>query len=143
MVVDVLPPPSAVSLDCVRTISSRTSIPVLVLLTLMRTEGGRPGLAVKNTNGTRDYGVMQINSVWIPRLERTMGVTLDEIRDNGCLNVAAGALILRHLWIKEKNLYGAIGHYHSNNVRLSNQYRRLFLNNMDDIALELEKTASR
>ncbi|MBT2373413.1 transglycosylase SLT domain-containing protein [Pseudomonas fluorescens] len=46
-----------------------------------------------NNNGTRDIGLMQINSIHLPRLLKE-GVTEQRLLDEPCLSVAVGASIL-------------------------------------------------
>lgn len=38
--------------------------------TLLKIEGGVKGSKVRNTNGTYDYGPMQVNTIWINELKK-------------------------------------------------------------------------
>lgn len=64
-----------------------------------------------NSNGTRDIGVMQINSVWLPTLTK-YGITEQQLLDP-CTNLSVGAWILRQHQEKYGNTWEAVGVYHS------------------------------
>lgn len=94
------------------------TLPPRVLPAIQRTEGGRPGLAHVNKNGTLDLGVMQINTVWLPRLalytslpERTVQ---ERLLNRPCFNIAAAGLIMR-IYLDETggDLMVAVGNFHS------------------------------
>lgn len=65
----------------------------------------------KNSNGTRDIGVMQINSIWLPKLA-PYGITEQHLYEP-CVNIAVGAWILRQQQLKFGNTWEAVGAYHS------------------------------
>ena len=62
-----------------------------------------------NTNGTYDFGVMQINSIWAATLGRERWDTLGD----PCTNVKTGAQILSGCMKKYGYSWQAIGCYHS------------------------------
>jgi len=55
-------------IECTIQAVNHYRIPVLVLLAVAEQEGGKPGQKVRNSNGTYDYGVMQINTVSLSNL---------------------------------------------------------------------------
>jgi len=65
----------------------------------MHVEGGRPGLARPNADGSRDLGLMQVNTRWLPSLARYTGLSVDAVEQNllqrSCFNIAAAGAILR------------------------------------------------
>lgn len=89
----------------------------------MKTEDGKPGQFVRDSNGTYDIGPMQINSIWLRKL-RSLGITPRELADNGCLNIDVGSAILAmNIKAANGNIARGIGWYHSHTPRLARQYR--------------------
>jgi hypothetical protein len=78
---------------CLQQAAAHYKLPLDLLSAILRVEGGRPGLAVRNTNGSFDLGPMQINTVWLSTL-RSRGITLEMLRDDYCVNVAVASWIL-------------------------------------------------
>jgi soluble lytic murein transglycosylase-like protein len=64
-----------------------------LFLAVLATEGGHVGQIVRNTNGSYDMGVAQINSVHLPELAK-LGITREQVINDGCLNLQIGAWIL-------------------------------------------------
>ncbi len=94
------------------------SLPPRVLPAIQRTEGGRPGLVHANQNGTYDLGIMQINTVWVPRLASYTSLpettVSDRLLHRPCFNIAAAGLIMRtYLDEAGGELMVAVGNYHS------------------------------
>lgn len=117
---------------CVVQAANDYSLPVRGLLAVWLTEGGRPGTVSKNTNGTADYGPMQINTIWAKRLETQFGVTRDMITDDFCWSVRAGAYILRYeINQAGGSFWDGVGHYHSRTPQYKYQYiQRVYLNSL-------------
>ncbi len=104
------------------------SVPPAVLVGIMHVEGGKIGQQVKNTNNTYDLGPMQINTIWIPELAKYWKVSESTakkwVRDDGCINVAVAAWILRKNVDNSGSLYKAIAHYHSRTPKFGSKYRK-------------------
>jgi soluble lytic murein transglycosylase-like protein len=102
---------------CMYWASKTYQVPVTVLMSIRNVEGGRIGQSVPNTNGTRDLGPMQINSIWVSQLAQQWHVNYatayQAIRDNGCENVYIGAWILKQKIKQTGTLYNGIAYYHS------------------------------
>jgi hypothetical protein len=112
---------------CFAVVSRHFRFPPLVLPAIWANEGGAPGQIVPDTNGTADYGPMQINSVWLPVLGR-LGITGPMLADDGCLNVAvAGGILATERLRAGGNLWRAIGWYHSTTPSLARAYREQLL----------------
>lgn len=111
-------------------------VPTLLTLSIMRTEGGRPGTVSPNTNGSYDMGVMQVNSIWLPKLA-AMGITKHEIIYNACQNVMVGTWILagymkhyigadglKSAWEDPGAFWRAVGDYNSHTPAYNHQYQK-------------------
>ncbi|MGE3769685.1 MAG: lytic transglycosylase domain-containing protein [Bdellovibrionales bacterium] len=127
--------PAAVLAGCLMMAAQTYNVPPAVMVGIMNVEGGRIGQEVRNTNGTSDLGPMQINTIWMPELARYWGVDQGTarawVRDNGCVNMHVAAWILRGRLEKTKNLYTAIGHYHSGTPHLSHKYAQKVVKAME------------
>lgn len=116
-------PPTA---KCVALEAERYELDPLVLLAVLKVEGGKPGELALNRNGTFDLGPMSINSVWVPELARRYRVSEAEIHQrlasDGCTNVAAAAWILRTKIRQSGSLWEGVANYHSSNPALQGRY---------------------
>lgn len=116
-------PPLPVPVACIWQAAGYYRLPPLALVGILGVEGGRPGQAVRNTDGSEDLGPMQINSRWLPMLSR-YGLTRTRILNNPCANVWAGAWILARAYARDGDVWQAVGHYHSWKKGESCRYRR-------------------
>lgn len=106
--------------DCVQLAADRYGLPVSLIQAILKVEGGQPGQAVSNSNGTEDLGPMQINTVWLPRLA-PHGITREQLQNDRCINILVGSWILASQFKAAKEMEGppqrrlwwAIGSYHS------------------------------
>lgn len=78
---------------CLKLSARQYGIPGQLFLAVVMTEGGKVGRVSRNTNGSYDMGPAQINSSHLPELAR-MGITRDQVINDGCLNLHVGAWIL-------------------------------------------------
>lgn len=101
-----------VFLACMIQAADHYQVPVPLLRAIQTVEGGRIGMANRNTNGSFDYGLMQINSSWLDEL-RPYGYTAETLRNDGCANIAAGAWVLSWCFAQEQGYWEAVGCYHS------------------------------
>ena len=115
-------------LACMALVASLYDLPPRVLPSIQAVEGGRPGLASRNANGSEDLGVMQVNTLWLPALSRYTGLSQAEVRSRlvrePCFNIAAAGAILR-TYLNEAggDLMRAIGNYHSHTPLRHQSYR--------------------
>jgi soluble lytic murein transglycosylase-like protein len=80
---------------CYQAAAQRYNVPQNLLVAIAKHEsGGRTTAINQNRNGTRDIGLMQINSAWLPMLARH-GLTEQDLFDP-CVNVLVAAWILSH-----------------------------------------------
>ena len=115
-------------LACMALVASLYDLPPRVLPSIQAVEGGRPGVASRNANGSEDLGVMQVNTLWLPALSRYTGLSRAEVRSRlvgePCFNIAAAGAILR-TYLNEAggDLMRAIGNYHSHTPFRHHDYR--------------------
>jgi hypothetical protein len=118
----------AVALACFLHAASLQAIPPSLLLAIWRVEGGLPGTVSRNGNGTTDLGVMQVNSVHLPRLAALYGRQETEVearlRDDGCFNVQIAAFELaRRIEARGGDVWAGVGDYHSSTPEFHWRYR--------------------
>jgi hypothetical protein len=115
-------------LACMVAAAEFQGLPPRVLPAIQATEGGRPGLVMRNRNGTEDLGLMQINTVWLPAVARAARQPQELVRqrliEDGCFSVHVAAAILRlHLRAERGDVMRAIGNYHSRTPALNIAYQ--------------------
>lgn len=115
-------------LACMLAAAQFYHLPPRVLPSIQTVEGGQAGTVSRNTNGSEDLGLMQVNTVWLPWLARASRLPEQEVRHrligDGCFNIAAGAAILRnYLNAEHGNLMRAIGDYHSHTPARNEAYQ--------------------
>ena len=115
-------------LACMALVAQIYSLPPRVLPSIQAEEGGGPGVEHRNSDGSTDLGVMQINTLWLPTLSRYTRLDPAEVRRRllfrPCFNIAAGGLILRtYLDETRGDLMHAIGNYHSHTPLLNQNYQ--------------------
>ena len=119
---------SAPLLACMIAAADLNGLPPRVLPAIQAVEGGRPGLVSRNTNGTEDLGLMQVNTVWLGPLARATGLPEATVRarliEDGCFGIhVAGAILRLHLRAERGDLMRAIGNYHSRTAALNAAYQ--------------------
>jgi soluble lytic murein transglycosylase-like protein len=112
--------------DCMVRAGERYRINPVLLWSIAKQESGFSPLAEnKNSNGTTDIGVMQINSAWLPTLKK-FGIDRQALKDS-CVNIHVGA------WILAQNIqrYGynweAVGAYNASSQAKRVKYARSVL----------------
>lgn len=99
---------------CVVSAARRFNLPIEGLLSILLVEGGKLGGISRNTNGTVDLGPMQINTIWLNKGSPLSGhVDYARLRDDLCTNVHSAAWILASHLPRAKDIWTAIGYYHS------------------------------
>ncbi|MDF2867743.1 MAG: trbN, partial [Gammaproteobacteria bacterium] len=82
-----------VPIECINQAAISYYVPAALIISVLRTEGGRNGMAKSNKNGTFDYGPMQINTLWLDKI-KSFGYTAHDLQFNPCKNVEVGTWIL-------------------------------------------------
>lgn len=120
--------------ECIATVAERYEIHVDVLLALLIVEGGTVGKNSRaNGNGSYDIGPFQLNTIHLPVLAE-LGVTEDDLRNDGCLNAAVAGWHLRRVMTPqvmarvtdEQSYLQAIALYHS----ATPQYNEIYANKL-------------
>lgn len=86
----------------------------LLLRGIARVESSmNPAAINRNTNGSSDLGLMQINSFWL----KPLGTTARELVTDPCYNVMAGAWVLRDCLDRHGETWEAVGCYNATSRR--------------------------
>lgn len=119
-----LPPGSfhGVPVECIERASSTYGVPYQDIVALMRNEGGRPGTAARDSNGTTDLGPMQVNTCHLPFLEK-YGYRYRTLRYNGCANVMAGAWVFARCLAQTGSLLAAAACYNAGHGNMQAAWR--------------------
>jgi hypothetical protein len=126
---------------CMALVASLYQLPPRILPSIQRVEGGAPGTISRNKDGSEDYGVMQVNSRWLPALSVYTGLSRDEVRsrlvNRPCFNIAAGGAIMRtYLDETRGDMMRAIGNYHSHTPGLNQSYRLKVLRSATELFVQ-------
>lgn len=104
-----------VPIECINQAAVMYSVPATLIISVLKVEGGRNGMAKPNSNGSFDYGPMQINSIWLPKI-KPYGYTKETLQFNPCANVYVGTWILSQRIADSPNFWRGVGAYHSYTV---------------------------
>lgn len=107
-----VPAKANLTLHCISTAAVTHDVPLAVLLGILATEGGRPGQALSNCNGTWDMGPFQVNTCHVEQLLQH-GIKPEDVLADACVNADAAAWLLRQEMIRSHDIWEAIGAYHS------------------------------
>lgn len=98
--------------ECMEVSAKKYAIHPYLIWAIAKTESDFNARAVgRNTNGTTDIGLMQINDTWLKRLSR-YGITRASLYDP-CVSVEIGAWILAHNFQTYGENWRAIGAYNA------------------------------
>jgi soluble lytic murein transglycosylase-like protein len=108
---------------CFTEAAARYRISPDLLQAIARVESNMNAEAIRNNqNGTKDYGLMQINTVWLNQLSGH-GVSQVHLMDP-CMNIMVGAWILSGLVAKHGLSWQTVGRYHSSTIGRRDEYAR-------------------
>lgn len=111
------PMPAQTFNSCVVQAEQKYQVPACIMHAVHEIESSgdlAPGLVRNNTNGTQDFGVTQINTVWMQYFERNFGLTPTAFANNACLAVHGAAYIIRYeINSSGGDFWRGVGNYHS------------------------------
>jgi len=124
-----MPACAATREECISSAAARYQVPVDLVRAIIRTEGGTTGRTVGNTNGSRDMGLMQVNSIHLPELAR-YGITREMVTNDECLNIHVGTFILHRELSRGGDYWTNVGAYNSRKPVHNVRYRTKVWNNL-------------
>jgi hypothetical protein len=131
-----------VPIECINEAAVTYFVPAQVIISVIETEGGRVGMANRNSNGTYDYGPMQVNSLWLSKIE-PYGYTREQLQHDPCINVFVGTWILSNkiaeTVVKSDGYWKGVAGYHSRTPHLNQRYQAKILTNYEVLSQALSK----
>jgi len=117
-----LPEESQEIRECVAKAADVFRVERSALYLILDVEGGTLGqTSAPNTDGSVDIGQMQVNTWWVPKLA-ARGITEDQLTNNLCINIMAGAWIYSNERRHSKTVAEAIARYHSPSAKEQRAY---------------------
>jgi hypothetical protein len=111
----------ALSHACWEDAAQRHQVNPHVLVAIAQQESSlNPKAINRNANGTEDIGLMQINSIHLPKLAQ-YGIGREHLFD-ACTSIYVGAWLLSQQIHRAGNTWEAIGQYHSATPPLRQRY---------------------
>lgn len=119
-------------LACMAAVAAHYHLPPRVLPSIQAVEGGAVGIVHKNSDGSQDLGIMQVNTRWVTSLAQVARTTPNLVRfrliQDGCFNIAAAGAIMRYYLVEAQgDLMLAVGYYHSHTPAFNVEYRNKVL----------------
>ena len=119
-------------IECINHAAIVYHVPATVILSVIKKEGGKNGQAIKNKNSTFDYGIMQINQIWLPKIA-AYGYTKEDIQYDPCKNIMVGVWIISQHLSKDAPPWESIANYHSKTPQYNKKYRESIYENYTKI----------
>lgn len=108
---------------CSVTAARQYGLPEVAVLAVAEQEGGRPGIAVRNTNGSFDLGALQLNTAYVRTLSR-YGIRYEDVQLAGCYPYQLAAWrIRRHVQYDRGDFWTRVANYHSKTPVFNIRYR--------------------
>lgn len=121
--IDQLPPQLKERVVCSIVAAVKYEVPANIVLAVAEKEGGKPGLWVKNSNGTYDVGAMQFNTQYLKDLKK-YEISAQDVAKPGCYPFDLAAWRLRgHLLHDNADLWTRAANYHSRTPKYNELYR--------------------
>ena len=108
---------------CSITAAEKYAVPANILLAIAEKENGKPGVWVKNNNGTHDVGAMQFNTAYLKTLGR-YGISPEDVARAGCYAYDLAAWRIHgHLTKDSGDIWTRAANYHSRTRYYNQRYR--------------------
>lgn len=118
-----LPPAMQERVICSIAAAQQYGLPANVLLAVAEQENGKPGAAVRNTNGTLDLGSLQFNTRYLATLAK-YGIRPEDVQARGCYPYQLAAWrIRRHVQYDKGDFWTRVANYHSRTPIYNHRYR--------------------
>lgn len=99
--------------DCWSYASKKYGVEARLLQSIAQVESGmNPKALGRNNNGTKDYGLMQINSSHLRRLQGK-GISAAMLKQDPCISILVGASILKYMFEIYGHGWEAVGAYNA------------------------------
>ena len=126
---------------CWNEAAARYQVDSSLLYAIAQTESGMNPLAVgRNRNGSRDIGLMQINSAWLPTLA-AYGISERDLFQP-CTSIHVGAWLLAHNFQRLGYNWDAVGAYNAVSPELRLAYARKVHRNLTRVYTNHPKNPS-
>lgn len=108
---------------CIDFASEKFGVNRIVIRAIVNVEGGKIGTISKNSNGSYDLGVMQINTIHLKDIKKKYPkIGWRELTYNPCINIAIGTSILSQRISGSSNYWLGVASYHSKTPKYRNRY---------------------
>lgn len=118
--------------QCIAAAAQRYAVHPQLIQAVIKTEGGTTGRISRNTNGSYDMGLMQINSIHLPELAK-LGITREQVIGDECVNIFVGTYKLRQAIDGGSDFWTGVSRYHSKTPHLGRRYLRRVAENLRQI----------
>lgn len=108
---------------CIAYASKNFGVNSIVIRAIVNVEGGKIGTISKNSNGSFDLGVMQINTIHLKDIKKKYpNVGWRELTFKPCVNIFVGTSILKDRMSESSSYWNGVGSYHSKTPKYRNKY---------------------
>lgn len=111
--------PPDIPAACVVQAAEKYRMPLELLVSVLKQEGGKVGVAYPRKTGTY-FGPAQISDKWLPHFKK-WNVNQKLLQHDACVNVEAGAYILAYYKLREPNWERAIARYNVGSLKTASQ----------------------
>lgn len=126
-------PQQSFAYTCWDYVGQKFNVDPWLLFSIAQTESTfRNGLKSRNSNGSYDLGLMQINTIHLPHFSKH-GLNEEALRYDACRNVISAGSLLRQSINKYGYNIDGIGGYHSNTPHLRRAYGRRVIENYNHL----------